>query len=603
MEVDKAPAKNSREWVFLSILLIIACFQLSFGGSVSESGEQTGMSIPAATIAIGIILIALFIYRRKVIAASFNWVHMAALALFALGILGLSGSDLKQAVKECIQLGEIFVLAAYIGITFPKEQHKKLFKIIGYISIFLIVTALFSLYIYTPFNLSPHRFYALAAISSPFAIIALRPQPKILYAALVFLPAFIGFKIHDAGLLIAFIAAMSVCFIFLNNMERGILGAGLVLAVVLPFISVNKPWSSLNSQYDSDYRKRIFIEQDAALKAPSYYPFGTGLGNYKKGINILRQLLNDSPSPNENTIAKDSNNQYLLILQEAGLPAMLGFAGLILFLIIKLIIHYKNSEEREESVIIIAAALTGLLIASYFCTTLGKGIGIWVGILIGLSSAVIAKESLDYKAFAIRLAVPAGVFLLTFICLMTINKESANKQFHLSKLNSQLALKSFDSGESVTEDPGKKNGLKIISFDEDGNPQNSNSLVIQAEDYISITKPFRKKKVVIDETLTDVLDIPLKSGKGTGHVEYETEIKESGTYKIYARVHFIDGCSNSIEFLVNGSRHVLTDEQFKRWHSISGLKSMQLEKGKLKIRMNNTEDGVSIDYFELRKMN
>ena len=127
MEVDKADPKNTKEWIFLTVLLVIACFQLSFGGSVSESGEQTGMSIPAATIAIGIILIALSIYRRKIIAASFSWVHMVVLALFALGILVLSGSDLKQAVKECIQLGEIFVLATYIGVTFPKDQHKKLF--------------------------------------------------------------------------------------------------------------------------------------------------------------------------------------------------------------------------------------------------------------------------------------------------------------------------------------------------------------------------------------------------------------------------------------------------------------------------------------------
>ena len=96
--------------------------------------------------------------------------------------------------------------------------------------------------------------------------------------------------------------------------------------------------------------------------------------------------------------------------------------------------------------------------------------------------------------------------------------------------------------------------------------------------------------------------MPLKSGKGIGYVDYELDIPESGTYKIYARVYFLDGCSNSFDVQINNKSHILTDEQFKLWHVLSGLKTVSLEKGKVSIRLNNTEDGISIDYLELRKL-
>ena len=50
-------------------------------------------------------------------------------------------------------------------------------------------------------------------------------------------------------------------------------------------------------------------------------------------------------------------------------------------------------------------------------------------------------------------------------------------------------------------------------------------------------------------------------------------------------------------------RITLTSERFRVWHNLTGMKELQLKKGALTIIVENVEDGISLDYFELIPVN
>ena len=144
--------------------IISYAFQFSIGGSVNESGERTGMSIPVSTVVLGLAVILICILRRKIILPNIPIVLIACLSLFAFGLLGLSKTDLAQAIKELIQIVEIFCLSSYLAMTIPTAARKRLFTFIGWLCLVFSFLAIGKLYENVPFVLSERRFQLIVLI-------------------------------------------------------------------------------------------------------------------------------------------------------------------------------------------------------------------------------------------------------------------------------------------------------------------------------------------------------------------------------------------------------------------------------------------------------
>ena len=98
------------------------------------------------------------------------------------------------------------------------------------------------------------------------------------------------------------------------------------------------------------------------------------------------------------------------------------------------------------------------------------------------------------------------------------------------------------------------------------------------------------------------LVIPLNSGKGVGRAEYKISVPENGMYRARVRVYWEDGCSNSLRFLCMGGKQIFASERFKEWHTLNSRKTFELPAGDQLVTVENTEDGIKLDYFELEKV-
>ena len=606
-ELDKASESNLKselkvsEWLVPLIVLIFACLQFSVGGQLTETGEVKGLSIPLATLVLGIVFVYTVISQGKSALKHFPFPIAIVSALICLGLLGLSKPDLKQGIKELIQIIEIFFLAAFIALAVKDKAKDQLFKYIGYLSAFLICLSVAKLYQKAPFLLSEARYTALVAISYPFLVYSLRAHKTLVYPAIILPSLLISGTSSNGGLLIAFLCSCLLSLVLLPKVARIVMVITLLSALAISFMQPNQPWSSLDHQYNKDYQKRIYIEQSAALSSPKFYPLGAGPGNYKEAINHLKLYMDELPSPEENTIAKDTNNQYLVLLVESGLVAMIAFIILLMFAIHH---SFKRIEDEDEPVgnqrKVIFIAIIALLIASYFCTSFGKGIGIWTGMILAFAFSFHSQES-SVKDFFIPLIIPTSIILFVCGLMVLVNKEVVKNNYHVSKFNHKLRLAFFKPEQSDVKE--KRNGLEIIEFGADGQSINTTTFRLEAEAAEQIVEPFVIKSVSDQKVSGSTLDIPLKSGKGKGSAIYNLEIKSSGLYKINARVYWLDGCSNSLSFHINGKPYVITDEQFKTWHTVSSLKKLKLDKGTYRIELKNLEDGIRLDWFELEKIN
>ncbi len=91
------------------------------------------------------------------------------------------------------------------------------------------------------------------------------------------------------------------------------------------------------------------------------------------------------------------------------------------------------------------------------------------------------------------------------------------------------------------------------------------------------------------------------AGKGRGTAVYDIDVPEAGHYMLSARVHWLDGCSNSIGFTVDNDHLMLTSDLFTQWHEVAARRTVRLEAGRTRVIIRNVEDGVRVDYWVLRR--
>ena len=103
------------------------------------------------------------------------------------------------------------------------------------------------------------------------------------------------------------------------------------------------------------------------------------------------------------------------------------------------------------------------------------------------------------------------------------------------------------------------------------------------------------------------LQIPQGAGKppeNDGRARLQFEVRKAGTYQLWARVWWLDGCGNSIGFALNGSKSFTfgQDASYGKWHWVQAprrLQQLELEPGIDVLEISAREDGVAVDQILL----
>ncbi|MDT8391468.1 MAG: hypothetical protein RRC34_13270 [Lentisphaeria bacterium] len=146
------------------------------------------------------------------------------------------------------------------------------------------------------------------------------------------------------------------------------------------------------------------------------------------------------------------------------------------------------------------------------------------------------------------------------------------------------------------------------------------TVLINAADAQKITAPMRLVKLndtdtekpakpvagAADETY---LEIPQGAGKppeAAGDASFSFTVDKKGTYYLWARVWWTDGCGNSIGVSIDDGKAFILgqDATYKQWHwvKVKGrLSQLNLDAGDHVLTLSNREDGVAIDQILLTR--
>lgn len=95
------------------------------------------------------------------------------------------------------------------------------------------------------------------------------------------------------------------------------------------------------------------------------------------------------------------------------------------------------------------------------------------------------------------------------------------------------------------------------------------------------------------------LDIPWdkNKSKGVGSASYTINVKTPGTYYLWARTFWANGCGNSIAISVNGGSPITLGEDgtYDKWHWVGGIARVNLKAGANTFKIHNRETGVRVD--------
>ncbi|MDX9979529.1 MAG: hypothetical protein RBU25_05700 [Lentisphaeria bacterium] len=509
---------------------------------------------------------------------------LGALAL-ACGVFGTGRGELATTLKQLVQIGEITLAAVYLtqfGIR--REIRAALVWWLGGLGLVLLALPLAGGLDWL--DLSPAKWGAFATLAAPFLVLLIGrkcPWAGILPGLLA------GMTFPHAGPLLVWCAVV----VFAGHVCGRCRWPSLLIAAVALAVSLQPGrrdiWERLNPDYDGLHRKRSVIETGLALRSPYHLPLGAGLGQYRAAINQLRAFGAGTPHPEDTKVPRDGNCQFLVTLVESGPIGLAGLAGL---LVAGLVAAWRRepgetaAEFQERRTV--AVALTGALGASLFSLTFSRGIGIWLGLLLGLSFAPCRLLPVPRRLF-ILLGCWGGIAGLLGIALLV--NAVAGEQTWPSRAN-RLVAKLYRA------DIGGE-GPRVVVFPDPLAGAANSTLTVEAETAFEVMPPFR---VVPADGASGgaALAIPDGRGKGIGRATVNLTVPEPGRYLLFARVYWADGCANSIGFRLSGQEIRLADEIYQRWHHIEDRTPIELPAGTLQLQIVNLEDGVMVDYVGLR---
>jgi len=132
-------------------------------------------------------------------------------------------------------------------------------------------------------------------------------------------------------------------------------------------------------------------------------------------------------------------------------------------------------------------------------------------------------------------------------------------------------------------------------------------VVAEAEHYYTIKASMAKASSQVASG-SAYIHIPLQRPHGiiegapfdTGYALFKVKIPKTGTYNLWGRVHWYDGCGNSFLLKIDDKPQMVfgNDGTYQRWHWVRGLR-ISLTEGVHTIRFQNREDGAKLDQFML----
>lgn len=523
------------------------------------------------------------------------------LSLTALALLGLSPDTLSGGLRQFLQYALILGLAwsaAHQGE--DDEMAHQAPPLFAAAALLLMLGAATGALFLPPFDISRAKYGALLIAATPFLLLFLNRLDK---RALIALPAaglIVGFTFANAGLIViwALVLLLGTRASARRAAPFALAGAGCALLVsVLPTPGPSA-WEAVRPHYDETHLRRIYIEDRAALLAPRLHPLGAGPGQYKDTINRLKLRLQVRPSPDEFTIPKDSNNQYLLSLVELG-PA--GTLALLVLILAAATAHARplGGERQRQQRTAARLALLGLALSGLFCVLLSRGTGVWLGILLGLCTRNSLRTShfLDLRPL-LPWAVPVAVAMLAAFATLRHNTPLDPDQPIASPVNQRVAAALFHT--SGYEDRSR---LHVIEYNPFTDTETApDSIRREAENCDSISAPWTE--VSANEASGNrALSIPEGAGKGAGSANFKIAIspEEAGDYRFEARVRWLDACGNSLGFSVANQNGTITSSRFGQWHHLQCPLTVTLPAGEHTLRLHNLEDGILIDAWRLQK--
>jgi hypothetical protein len=128
----------------------------------------------------------------------------------------------------------------------------------------------------------------------------------------------------------------------------------------------------------------------------------------------------------------------------------------------------------------------------------------------------------------------------------------------------------------------------------------------EAESASSLESPLRKALPGANKKQYSgrgYIDIPWDQNKtkGIGKATYRVNAKTAGTYYLWARTFWANGCGNSVGISVNGGSEKILGEDgtYDKWHWVGGTARVALKAGVNNIVLHNRETGVRVDQIFL----
>ncbi len=578
--------------IVLPILVLLAAYtDYGIGQSMSATGELRGLALPPSTVLLAITLLLYCVawWRRREW-PRISWGHALLLTTLIIGLLGMSRAEAPAMLKEIAQLGEIFIAAWLIGQMADEKQRRLLGSAIGVMGILLLAIGSGGPLTAPIWNLGEARYATLLVLTLPFFVAFASHwfgRWGWLANALVLLIA--AMRIENGGLLLTLCLAVLVAAWAVQPRHAKTLVPALVLALVLSAIQpAPNAWHTLSPNYDATHPKRLNIEYLAALDAPAVYPLGSGLGHYKEAINVLRQRLPVIPHPEDNKVPRESNNQYLVLLVEAGLPAMLALVAVMLLGVWHAAMYLPRSDADRLTAAGVGGAMIGLALAALFCTVLGRGLGIWSGLLLGLAHHRLQTQLHPLTLRRLALPVTAGILALVVALAINDRRHPIDQTTRL-----QRAAAFWQSSPAMPLDEGPR---VVLVRQELADPP----LRLEAEAF-NLAEPMQAVPAN-DTSGNHALDIPEGSGKGNADIVGEVDIPRAGNFRLSARVYWRDGCGNSVGLRVGERLYQLSSGLFGQWHVLTVHETVELPAGPMHIGIVALEDGIMLDYLELTRL-
>lgn len=568
----------------LAIVLVMALVPWNPGAVFSASGEQLTPGLPLPTL---VLLAGLFVVIAVSSARPLPWLPRPILigtVALACGLLGGNWNTLPETAKELVQLGEITLVSVYFVQFGTRRQIRAslVWTMAGLELLLLVLAAVGGL---GWLGLSPAKWGAYTTVAAPFAVLVMG---RLGYPWLAVIPgALAGLGFPHAGPLLVWCIVVAVgSFVFGRRHRLALLAIPFALGTsLLP--GQRGSWDRLRPHYDETHLKRSVIEAELALRSPLRLPLGAGLGEYKTAINHLRDFGAPDPHPADSKVPRDGNCQYLVTLVESG---PIGLIGLLWLLVGACLAAWRGSPgelpQEAQDRRAVAVALIAALGAGVFSLTLARGIGVWLGILIGLAFDP-HGQPLSYRR---PWRVLGGWMMVVCILVVSLVVNGIDRAWP-SRANRIVA--------GIHQPRRATRGPRIVVLPDTYGGGPTNVVTVEAETAFEVMAPFQVVKA--DGASGDkALAIPEGRGKGIGRATLRLSVPAAGRYLFFARVQWSDGCGNSIAFRIAGQEIRLADEVYERWHQVTGVIPLDLPAGDVQVQAVNLEDGIMLDYIGLQ---